>query len=243
MKFDLKGLRVLNTRPIGQQHALSEAIRRAGGVPIECPTLAIERVSGADTASSLEDLVTFNQVVFISRNAVHFFLEPLEAISCPWPATIRVLAIGQATAESLQARGIRVDDVPVISNSEGLLQLASLQCVQHQQILLVKGVGGRDLIEETLVARGADVHLCEVYRRLIPETSRVCLQLLWHNDALDVVVLTSEEAMVNLFLLLDPTGHNWLKRKVFWVMSDRLAKAAIHFGIKQSQIKVDSRIK
>ena len=34
---DLNGLRILNTRPYGQNAALSQAIADAGGVAIECP--------------------------------------------------------------------------------------------------------------------------------------------------------------------------------------------------------------
>jgi len=232
------GLRILNTRPAGQNESLSQAIKAAGGVPIECPLLAIEPVeSTSDSISALGNLSTIQQAIFISTNAVHYFFAGLEAFNLKWPSIIRVIAIGSSTARALNNRGVRVDDTPVLTGSESLLQLASMQNVKNQLILLVKGESGRELIAETLVSRGATVLPMAVYRRVPCVANQEVLRSLWRQDAVDVIVFTSEQAMHTLFSLVGEKAHTWLAGKPCWVISDRLAVIAAKLGIKNIKVE------
>ena len=184
----------------------------------------------------LTNLPQINQIIFISSNAVRYFFDQLDERKIQWPESIRVIAIGRSTADALTSRGVRVDAVPLLANSEHLLSLESMQSVKNQTIALVKGEGGRTLIADTLIARGAHVLSITVYRRVLPKTKQDFLDALWREDAVDVIVLTSKQAMVNLFRLFDINAHDWLCNKLCWVVSDRLAKAAAHMGIKEIQI-------
>lgn len=224
-----KGLRILNTRPAGQNKQLSQAIREAGGVPIECPALVIEPVE-YDEFLQLNDLSLIEKAVFISANAVTYFFDNLEAHHLNWPTSIQVFAIGSATAQTLAWRGVRVDEVPLLATSEGLLDLASMQQINQQRVLLVKGEGGRDLLATTLEKRGAIVLPIAVYRRVLPIFQQDNFQSLWREDAVDVIVLTSEEAMHNLFFLSGEEAHTWLRSKICIVKSERLATVAAGFG-------------
>lgn len=236
MIASLKGLRVLNTRPRGQNKLLSQIILTAGGVPIECPALEIEGIEPANFCQDLGDLARIGQFIFISSNAVHYFFDLLDAHHMQWPESPRVVAIGRSSAAALHLRGVRVDEIPELANSEHLLKLESMQLVQNQLIILVKGEGGRTMIADTLISRGARVLEVIVYRRILPKINQDFLHTLWHEDAVDVIVLTSEQAMINLFCLFDINAHDWLKQKRFLVISERLATAAARLGIKEIQI-------
>ncbi|WP_296815495.1 uroporphyrinogen-III synthase [Thiobacillus sp.] len=63
-----------------------------------------------------------------------------------------------------------VEDVvtPDGQDSEAVLALPQLQAVAGRQVVIVRGVGGRALMADTLRARGADVHFMECYRRTCP---------------------------------------------------------------------------
>jgi len=224
-----KGLRILNTRPAGQNKKLSEAIREVGAVSIECPALVIEPVQ-YDVVAQLNDLSLFDKAIFISANAVTYFFDNLQAGHLNWPTSIQVFAIGSATARTLESRGARVDEVPLLATSEGLLDLKPIKKVSQQRILLVKGEGGRDILATTLKQRGATVVSIAVYRRVLPILQQDNFQSLWRKDAVDAIVLTSEEAMHNLFFLFGEAAHAWLRSKICIVKSERLAAAAASFG-------------
>lgn len=231
--ISFQGLRVLNTRPTGQQQTLSHAIENAGGVSIECPLLRIVPIEFNNWAY-LKHLQAIDQIIFISTNAVHYFFSYLRDIGLQFPASIRVSAIGEATANQLNTYGIHVDALPVEPSSEYLLQLEQMQAVKNQTIVLVKGEDGREQIRETLSARGANVICLDVYRRDFPKASKPLLESLWLDDEIDVMIFTSAQAMYHLFALLSsPKAHEWVRQKTVVVISERLAEVAKELGIKR----------
>lgn len=228
----LKGLRVLNTRPHEQGKALSLAIEAANGISIECPALNIAPVD-SDWFSSLPDLNKVEKAIFVSANAVDFCFRTLAQNQCQWPATIEVIAQGQATAKALSKYSIQLALIPEIADSEHLLQLEVMREVNKKNILLFKGRGGRTLIAETLYARGANLFIFEVYKRQLPNLNPKQLYSLWHNDAVDIILFTSQQAMQNIFILFGEDAHAWLCSKPCLVIGKRLAKEASLLGMQR----------
>lgn len=237
----LKGLRVLNTRPVGQAEEWSFAIEQAGGVVVACPALAIVATTTA-WLKALPPLESIKHAIFISANAVHYYFIALQQAGLIWPALIQVIAIGQATTRALIAWGIRVDWVPTTADSEHVINLPSLQQIAEQSILLVKGEGGRAVIAETLRQRGAKLHSMDVYRRVPPTFSPQQVESLWRNDAVDIILFTSHFAMQNVFTLFGEQANAWLCDKPCIVLSKRLAAAAQALGIKKSIISSPEKL-
>lgn len=232
MNRTLKGLRVLNTRPKDQAHALSETIRAAGGVVVECPTLQIES-TGESWLNVLPNLNSVNFALFISPNSVQFCFKILQQKNITLPESIKIIAIGQGSANALTNLGIDVCTIPEHPDSEHVLAIPSLQRISKQTVLLFKGEGGRTVIEQGLKQRGADViNLC-VYKRIVPEVPKQLLKSIWHNNLVDIILITSEQSLHNLFALFGEDARSWLQSKVCLVLSDRLAKTAQSFGIKK----------
>lgn len=227
----LKGLRVLNTRPLKQGKALSRAIEAVGGIAIECPALAIVP-QDKDWLSSLPSLDKADQAIFVSANAADYCFTSLAQKQLLWPTSIKVIAIGQATATALSRYGVRVDLIPERANSEHLLKLEVMQKVDKKTILLFKGEGGRTLIAESLYARGANLLIFDVYKRQIPQCNPQHLYSLRHNEAVDIVLFTSQQAMENIFILFGEDAHTWLCSKPCLVISERLAKEASLLGMQ-----------
>ncbi|MFA5960865.1 MAG: uroporphyrinogen-III synthase [Tatlockia sp.] len=226
----LNGLTVLNTRPLAQAKALSEAIRAAGGWVVECPALTIVPAPG-DWVQSLPSLKRVDKAVFISANAVHCCFNGIKRAGLDWPGSIEVIAIGDATAHALAQQGVLVHFTPHVADSEHVLGLNALQTVRDKRILVFKGVGGRTLIPDHLTAAGARLQVFDVYQRELPSLNKEQMDSLWRNDAVDIILFTSEQAMRNLFTLFGQEAQAWLCSKPCIVLSERLAKAAAAWGI------------
>lgn len=234
-------MRILNTRPADQARPLTLAIEAAGGIVIEFPTLVIDPTpttwlttltAQLNLTGVNSNLPSITQALFISSNAVRYFFTALRQANLTWPSSIIVTAIGSGTAQTLQSFGIKVDWVPTISDSEHVLALTHLHDINHQIILLVKGVGGRELIQNSLCERGAQLHIATVYRRILPNHTEMDLNSLWRNDAVDIILFTSHQAMQHLFTLLGKQASSWIRAKPCLVISPRLAKAASALGIQ-----------
>jgi uroporphyrinogen-III synthase len=225
----LQGLHVLNTRPKKQAKDLSNAIRAAGGIAIELPTLEIQELSG--WLNSLPDLTKVQHAIFVSPNAVEHCFRQLKVQGIIWPKNITLIAIGHGSAAALKQFN---DSEPVVSefpDSEHLLAIPSLKQPQRQNILLFKGAGGRTLIEETLLDRAAQLVTLNVYERVYPKINPQFVKSLWHDDLVDIILLTSEQSLHHLFTLFGEEAHDWLRSKPCLVISERLARIASSMGI------------
>lgn len=241
MTNPLQGLRVLNTRPEHQARALSRRIIQAGGQAVNCPALAIAAPE-TPWLSKLPPLKNIDLAIFISANAVDFFFKGLDAINQPWPETITVIAIGQATAKALNQLAIDVDALPAHEDSEHLLQLDPFQNSANKNILLIKGKEGRTFIEKNLIQNKAQLFTLEVYQRLLPSYDPNELNSIWQNDAVDIILFTSEQGMLNLFRMFGPKARHWLCETPCLVISQRLAVAAKKQGIKKIVISSPTTI-
>ncbi|WP_058523751.1 uroporphyrinogen-III synthase [Legionella birminghamensis] len=232
MKQSLQGLRILNTRPRKQAQNLSNEIEAAGGISIECPTLEIQ---ACDTAwlRSLPGLDQVQHAIFVSPNAAHISMQHLKEKQLRWPSDINVIAVGHGTANTLKEFNIQVNAVPTVPDSEHLLALQSLQVLKDQTVLLFKGEEGRTLIEESLLQKEANLFSVPVYRRVMPQVDEQFMKALWRDDLVDIILLTSEQSMHNLFKMLGMEAQHWLQQKPCMVISQRIAEKAASLGIKK----------
>jgi len=228
LDHELDGLHVLVTRPPGQAEKLSTGIRQLGGNPLPLPLLEISPVVPAD--NQLQSALTqIDLVIFISANAVEHGLLYLN----PLPAQVQVAAIGQATAEHLHVAGIEVTLVPARFDSEGLLALPQLQDLQGKVVLIVRGVGGREKLAQTLRQRGAHVSYLEVYQRTCPAWRDVDVARALRAD---IITITSGEALENLATLACRPGAGALWSKPLLVFHERIASHARELGFKLTPV-------
>ena len=102
--------------------------------------------------------------------------------------------------------------------------------MQGKKVMIVRGVGGREVLADTLKARGASVTFAECYQRINPQTNCDVLQQAWQNQQLHAIVVTSTEAMRHL---LDLAGNSaWLKKVTICVNHARIAETALQAGLK-----------
>jgi len=164
----LAGLHILNTRPAHQAAELSAALRAAGARVSELPLIAIMPLPlAADDERLLLDLDRYDGVFFVSANAARLGLDAIAGVWPQWPHRLPAYAVGQHTARVLEAAAITAT-VPDQADSEGLLALPALADVAGRRFLLCRGDTGRELLVDTLRARGARVDVLALYRRVLP---------------------------------------------------------------------------
>ena len=230
----LAGCGIVVTRPADQATPLAEAIRAAGGHAILFP--AIEILDPADI-QPLIDVVdrieTCSLAIFISPNAVVRAMSQITARRT-WPPGLRSAAIGKGGVKALQRFGINEVIVPTRSfDSEGLLALPQLQTVAGQRVVIFRGDGGRELLGDTLTARGAQVEYVECYRRARPHADAAPLLKAWAHDEVHAITVTSSEGLRNLFEMVGEPGLSWLRRTPVFVPHPRIAAAARELGCGQ----------
>ncbi len=195
----LQGLSLILTRPEGQSTPLKTRLEEDGARVVLVPTIKIvARVPRCKESELLPRLSEYNLVIFISANAAAYACAYLRQQRLTWPASLRVAAVGEATRRALIAQDIPVVLVPATRyDTEALLEMPSLTQVNGQSILVVRGVGGRELLAQTLRARGAQVDYWETYQRQRPDPDEFRTALA-RSMPTDLVICTSVEGIQNL---------------------------------------------
>lgn len=230
MTGPLVGRTVLVTRPAHQAAALAQAVRAAGGMAFEFPALDVEALPLDALSVPLTLLAEADIAVFISPNAAQFGMAAIRA-SGTLPDTLQVFAVGPGTARVLHAQGVSGVITPDGQDSEALLALPQLQDVAGKRVVIVRGVGGRGLLAETLRTRGAQVDLMECYRRLRPQADATPLLARWQTGGIDAVTVTSAETLRNLAALLGEAGRPLLAATPLFAPHEKIAEAARRFGV------------
>ena len=231
----LQGRRILVTRPAAQAGKLAQLIVEKGGEPLLFPLL---QISPADDPEPLQQVIgrleDYAMAVFISPNAVDYSV-PLILFRRAWPPCLQAAAIGPSTVAQLVAAGVGSVVAPEHRfDSEALLELPELQAlrVAGKKVLILRGNGGRELLAETLIERGAQVDAVTCYKRLVPTDGTLLMSLL-RGNGLDALTISSTEGLRNLLHFDDQEVHEKLFSTPVFVPHQRIADAALNLGFRQ----------
>ena len=239
MSKPLTGIGIAITRPVDQAKKLAKLIEDAGGTSILFPLIEITPLADYSKFEAvISEIKDYDLAIFISSNAVQNGMPRL--LKQGIPPNLKFAAIGPVTASELQSFGVKDvltplshvqdgDESKVRFDSESLLALPEMNNVSSQKILIVRGIGGRDVLAETLKARGGTVNFAECYQRINPQTNCNLLAQLWTDKKLHGIVVTSSEAMRHL---LDLAGDaDWLRNVALFVNHARIAELPLQMGL------------
>jgi len=153
-------------------------LKRLDYEPVHIPTLQIDVRVREDVINQLQQLDTFTDIVFVSRNAVEIGM-PLIMKHGGLPSSIRALAVGAETAKQLHQYDIKAMYPDVGSGAEALLKVSQLSDLSNRKVLIVRGDNSLVWPDEKMRERGAEVRNLVVYYQTMPETCPPRL-----NDAL-----------------------------------------------------------
>ena len=229
----LQGRRVWITRPKSQSFSLSQLVEAAGGEGLSIPVIEISKKQITEEEKRLlEGLVEGDIIIFISPNAARFIGQVLQDPASRF-RQVTVLAVGSGTRNALAQEGFADVISPECgSGSEALLELGLLQeaSVQGRKIVILRGVGGRELLQDTLLRRGADVGIVELYYRGKPQLDAAEASILWHQSPPDVIVITSGDGLKNLIEITPERYRQTLFNTPLVVISERVQALALASG-------------
>ncbi len=197
----LFGKRILVTRARGQASALSDQLRALGAEPVEFPT--IEIAPPADNFAALDavlpQLAAYDWVIFTSANAVAYTFDRLSQAGLDARAfrSAQVAAIGPATADALQALGIRADWTPSEYVAEAVAAQFPDKNLTGKRILLPRATEARDVLPETWRASGATVDIVSAYQTALSAEGADDVRALLFANELDAVTFTSSSTVRN----------------------------------------------
>lgn len=224
----LKGLGIAITRPLDQAKNLSAVIEQQGGNSILFPLIAITPLSDYSVFDEkIDELTQADWAIFISSNAVDNAMPRIVKHYGTVPDKLKFAAIGPQTAKQLASYGVQHVLIPHERfDSEALLALSEMHAVNHQRIIIFRGIGGRELLAETLKQRGAQLDFAECYQRVNPQINCNLLDQLWHQDQCQAIVVTSSEAMRNLLAMTHQGSDEWIGNIAVCVNNARIAEEA-----------------
>lgn len=222
---------ILNTRPAGQHLPFSNSLQALGFRVSHLPCLLIKCLPGNQLEQ--DPALNFDIVLFTSANAVRF-----AHLQRPFPWNkVAVHAIGAATASALQSLDQPLSLVPQAPfNSEAYL--AQLRHLKPARLLLIKGEGGRGLIDSELKAMGWQVSSIDLYRRELPDIDASLAAQVFCESPPDIISITSNESLSNLVTLAGDYLPVLLKLPLV-VNSQRAIEQAMRLGFLQTPLVAD----
>lgn len=201
-------MRVWVTRTEPGAGRLSRRLTRAGHAVLNAPVLCIE-----DTANAAPE-GCFDLVLFVSGHAVE------RAFANGWGGALRacvVVGIGAEAETALTGRGIRTRHRGLSNAVAATRALVT----PPPQTLLVKGEGGRDVVQSWVRSHGASVAEWDVYRRVPARPSL-------SDETIDAVVAASGDGLRGIAELWFATGRSGSVPLL--VPSSRVASLAVAYG-------------
>jgi len=198
----LCGIRIGVTRPYKQSKLFSEKLSMLGAEPVLMPTITIvETINTPQVKRAMRKLDSYHFILFFSVNGVESFFRALknenrEVHSLGGKV---IAAIGPATTDALEKRGVSVDVQAETFIAEGLLDaLFSHTDVVAKRFLLVRSDIGRNTVPESLQAAGATVDDISFYSTQPESLEQSMIDRLRKGD-IDIVTFTSSSTVDGFF--------------------------------------------
>ncbi|HFB64519.1 MAG TPA: uroporphyrinogen-III synthase [Aeromonadales bacterium] len=218
----MRGL--LATRQPEDNEVLTKALEAWGWQVVNWPALVIKTTT---VEVSNESVRSVDIVIFTSKNSVSAQL--LKRINIE---NKTVICVGPTTAEKLfNQTGIKAA-TPATTTTEGLLSSKLLE-VSNKKILIIKGKGGRKLLEDELRKRNNEVFTLDVYSRLENTlTDREAEKI--NKLEPEYVLVTSVEGLCSLIKQIDEGKlTKKLLSKHLLSFSNRINEIAIKKGFEK----------
>ena len=231
---------VVITRPSAQAGALAQQVAALGREVVLLPLLEIFPLPDqSELAAAMAGLARYAMVAFVSPNAIDAAFAHIAA----WPPGVALAVLGEGSRAALARHGVTAANATIVSprdparsDSENLLQTLDLAALAGQQVLIVRGESGRELMAEGLRAAGALVTTVAAYRRSVPLMTpdlraRLLALLERDNDWL----ITSSEALRGLLALVGQLGSaqavSKMQQQHVIVPHARIAETARSLGL------------
>lgn len=157
-----------------------QLIEQHGGQAAHFPLIEIVETVSPNDAMRLQRITGYDWLIFTSQNAVESFLEKCMRHQYELPATMKIAAVGEKTAQLLNEAGLPVHFMPTIYSADVFVR--EFQLAPGERALFLRGSMAKATIRE-----GTGANEWTVYE------TQPCLK---HITALDQCIVSSKEPVV-----------------------------------------------
>lgn len=234
--FDNKplfGKTVLVTRAREQASQLTEKLEKMGARCITAPAIEIKPpASYFELDRAIDEIHTYDWLIFTSVNGVEaFFTQLYAAGKDSRDLNLKVAAIGIATAEKLEAHGIKADLVPLVYRAEGIIEALEGRLPIGTKILIPRALVARDILPEKLREMGAFVNVVPAYQTVVGKADGEALAQKLANGEINVVTFASSSTVTNLLSLLGEGGKELVSKTKVACIGPITASTCLENGI------------
>ncbi|WP_159881138.1 uroporphyrinogen-III C-methyltransferase [Paenibacillus puerhi] len=211
-KKPLFGRRILVTRARSQASVLVGQIEERGGEAVEFPVIRTQPPTGQEAQEArdqaLENLHTFDWVIFTSVNGVEAFFDRLKELrrDIRSLAGARLMAVGPKTAAALEARGLFVEAIPPVYQGEALFETLAPRLQPGERVLLATADIARTTLPDKLKEHGMDVVKIDIYENVLETDGGDEVLGLLRQGMIHIITFTSSSTVTNLVQALKRLG-------------------------------------
>ena len=234
-KASLVGKRILITRAREQSGEFATQLKKLGAEVIEFPTIEIvPPLRWKELDQAIDQLKSYDWIIFTSANGVNFFCQRLrEKGKYRLPSSLKLCAIGPATANQLKERGVSVHYIPKEFIAEAILKGFEKMTIKGKRMLLARAKQARDILPKGLRKMGAEIDVVEVYRTVRPKGGSKKLKKILTDGKIDVITFTSSSTVNHFAELLNKEDlKKLLKGIAIACIGPVTARTAKEWGMK-----------
>jgi uroporphyrinogen III methyltransferase / synthase len=207
----LKGKTLLITRQRAQSKEMTLLAEKLGATVIHCPTIEIvEPDSWTALDAAIEQLVTYDWLIFTSANGADFFFRRLAEKRSEFVSSMSkpvICAIGPATARAIEKANVDVDVVAADSKAEGALasiieHAGGEDKIRGLRFLIPRARFARETLPVELSKLGAQVDAAETYQTIKPDLDGAAIARLFNDGKVDAMTFTSPSTVSNFAALV-----------------------------------------
>jgi len=194
----------------------------------------IPPVDWAPLDQSLEELSSYDGLIFTSANGVHFFSQRLREKNKDIRELkgVRVYAIGPKTEQAVLKLNIRVDTVPENYIAESLIECIGKDKIEGKKFLLPRASIAREVLPSTLRKMGASIDVVPAYQTILPEQPEPSFLKRLNEGTIDVITFTSSSTVTNFLDRLNKEHHEKLNNITIACIGPITQKTAEDRGLK-----------
>ena len=214
----LDGTTVVVTRSREQNASLAKALSERGAEVVNVATIRFEHVHDHEAARRLKaERESYTHLVFTSQVAVRFFCALSENIGIPvddWHPH-SVAAVGAATAEALQAAGLRPTHTGKDGGASSLARklLDACSVTPESRLLVPQSAIARPELVEELTAAGIDVTPLVVYETIAESADAAgdFLARVRSGPAPNAILFARPSAVTSFIAMTGEAGERFLR--------------------------------
>lgn len=197
---DLHNKILISTQPTESFPEFKKALNNSGAIIYNLPMIEISEAEISDNEKNkIQNIESFNWLVFTSKNGVHYFLKKFYDIKgkSELPKNLKIAVIGKKTAYELTKNGI----IPNFISESNLAEIFSVELKEkviekNSNVILFLGNLAGDLIQNTLVNH-ANITRIDCYKNSIPKTIDLDIIKNIKSDKYDMIIFTSSSCFFN----------------------------------------------